>query len=261
MKSVILPAAIAALLICVVTVVEGVYLRDRWGKPGAEAAVLGERFAQVPRQIDQWKGIDVPVDKIVQERSGAVRFVNRRYTDEANNRVVDLWLIIGHSRDIIRHTPDICYASSGFHAQGRKLKHTIAYGDGKEAKFYTSRFQKEDALVRQTQRVYWAWNHPDKHQWEAPDTPRYYYGMAARALYKMYFTSAATTDEKTVEDNACVEFAELILPEIDAALFPEDVVGDATAATSVDEQDAAPGTVDDLADSTTDTEADSSETE
>ncbi len=221
MKNLYVAAAITAVLISVVTVVEGVYLKDRWGEPGVEAAELGKRFAGVPKKIGDWTGVDMPVEKEVQERSGAVSFVSRNYKNSVTNETVNLWLIVGHSRDIIRHTPDICYPSAGFRSQSEKLQHSVSYADDRTADFFTSKYQKEDATVRQTLRVYWAWNHPDTKKWEAPDNARFYFTMVEPALYKLYFTSQVTTEELTVDDNVAVDFARLMLPEIDAALFPE----------------------------------------
>lgn len=221
MKNLYVAAIVTAVLIGVVTVVEGVYLKDRWGEPGVEAAELGKRFAQVPKKIGNWTGVDMPVEKQVQERSGAVSFVNRDYKNSVTNQSVTLWLIVGHSRDIIRHTPDICYPSAGFRPSSEKIKYDVNYGIDQKGKFYTSKYQKEDSMVRQSLRVFWAWNHPDTKKWEAPDKARYHFTMVEPALYKLYFTSQVTADEETVGDNVATEFASLMLPEIDAALFPE----------------------------------------
>ena len=229
-----LPIVLAFVLIAVVTFVEGVYLKDRWGASGVEAAELGQRFAQVPKKIGDWTGTDMPVSEEVKERSGAVNFVNRRYTQEGTEISVDLWLIIGHSRDIIRHTPNICYPSSGFQQQGSQLRYTLYYDGDKEARFFTSKFHKEDALVRQTQRVFWAWNHPDIQKWDAPDKARFHYGMASRALYKMYLTSSVLDDEDTMDDNPAAEFAELVVPVIDAALFAEPPAATSSPESSVE---------------------------
>jgi hypothetical protein len=231
MNRAIVPLILAVVLIAATTVVEGVFLRDRWGKPGVEAAELGKRFANVPKKIGNWTGIDIPVEEDVQERSGAVNFVSRHYTNSENNHSVDLWLIIGHSRDIIRHTPDICYATSGFNQQGSTLRHTTYYDDDKEARFFTSKFLKEDELVRRLDRVFWAWNHPDIMKWDAPEQARYHYGMSTRTLYKIYFTSTVRSDEDTVDKSPAAEFAALILPAIDAALFSEDTAAPVDNAT------------------------------
>lgn len=239
MNRLLVPVIVAVVLIAATTVVEGVFLKDRWADPEIEAAELGKRFANVPKKIGDWTGVDTPVEEEVQERAGAVNFVNRRYTHAQTNRYVDLWLIIGHARDIIRHTPDICYASSGYHQQGSILQHDIPYDD-KTAQFFTSKFQKENELVRQIERVFWAWNHPSKQKWEAPEGARYYYGMSTRTLYKMYFTSPVSAEDDTVEDSLAAEFAELILPAIDAALFPnEGAAPDADADEAVEDAESA----------------------
>ena len=46
--------------------------------------------------------------------------------------------------------------------------------------------------------------------------------MATRTLYKMYLTSSVMADEDTLDDSPAAEFAELLLPVIDAALFSDE---------------------------------------
>jgi len=163
---------------------EGYAMKDRWNEPGIEAKQLGERFAQVPLDIGDWKGEDLPVDEIVRKTAGAVNYVSRRYTNVLTNKEVVLWLIVGHSRDIVRHTPNICYPSSGFRQLGSNMQHHISIGgdsiDGeREVEFFTSKFEKEDAMSRRIERVFWTFNHPDENQWEAPEKgARSRYGLA-----------------------------------------------------------------------------------
>jgi len=217
-----LPFALAAVLIGVLTFVEGFYMKDRWGAPGVEAEKLGERFAQVPKEIGPWVGQDLPVDELVRKTAGAVNYVSRVYTHGTTGKEVKLWLIVGHSRDIVRHTPSVCYPASGFRQKGSRLRHHIKAADGKEAIFYTAQFDKEDAFSHRVERVFWAWNHPDYNVWDAPEpSARMHYGLA-KALYKLYFTSTVMSDEAKAEENAAIEFAKLMLPAIDAALFPKD---------------------------------------
>ena len=47
-----------------------------------------------------------------------------------------------------------------------------------------------------------------------------HYGLS-RALYKVYFTSDVLVGEDTADENVAAEFAELMLPSINAALFPD----------------------------------------
>jgi len=221
MTRTLLPAAVGLIAIVSLSFYEGYEMKDRWGTAGIEAEELGERFAKVPLNLgDEWTGEDLPVDEIVRKTAGAIRYVSRLYTHVPTGKEVKLWLIVGHSRDIMRHTPNICYPSSGFRQAGSQLRHHMDLKSGKEAVFYTAKFEKEDAFSRHIERVFWAFNHPEANQWESPEQgARWRYGMS-KALYKLYFTSTVQADEDTIEDNIAVDFAELMLPVIDEALFP-----------------------------------------
>lgn len=231
-RSLIAPAVLGGILIISLCFIEGLYLKDRWGTPGVEAAAMGERFKQVPKEIGDWEGEDLPVDEQVKKTAGAVRYVSRRYTNQENNDEVRLWLIVGHSRDVCRHTPNICYPASGFRQQGTQIRHLVTPDSGKPAEFFTGKFIKDDVYGRHAERVFWAWNHPEHDKWEAPGDPRRHYGLS-RALYKVYFTSNVKPDEQSAEDNVAADFAMLMLPEIDKALFPE-----SNSATSTDAEGA-----------------------
>ena len=148
-----------------------------------------------------------------------------------------LWLIVGHSRDITRHTPNICYPNSGFVQRSEQLRYVLDLPDGDQATFYTAEFERQDPLTRHRERVFWAWNEDKFKKWEAPDSQRFHYGLS-RALYKVYFTSVVTSRDEVMEDSPAVEFAEVMLPEIDKALFPKE--GGAPTAPAEDAEPAAP---------------------
>jgi hypothetical protein len=247
MVRILLPATLGLIAILSLCFYEGYAIKDRWGTPGVTAQQLSQRFDQVPQTIGDWQGEDLPVDEITRKTAGAIGYVSRRYTNTVSGKQVVLWLIVGHSRDIVRHQPTACYPSSGFRQMGSQVMHYIDIDEGpegsKEAAFYTAKFEKEDATSHRVERVFWTFNHPDTNQWEAPDGAhgaRSHYGLA-RALYKLYFTSAVQTDEATIEDNAAIEFAKLMLPAVDKALFPTE-----TASADVAPSDSPAETVDAL---------------
>lgn len=231
-RNLILPALMGGILIVSLCFYEQVYMKDYWGVPGAEAAEMGKRFAQVPKVIGNWVGEDLPVDELVKNTAGAVNYVSRRYTNEETGRTVTLWLIVGHSRDVCRHTPNICYPASGFRQDGIQIKYHMDLPSGETSDFFTGKFIKDDAFGRRVERVFWAWNHPEYDDWEAPDYPRVHYGLS-RALYKVYFTSDVLVDEDTADENVAAEFAELMLPKINEALFPEGTEGTASISEEV----------------------------
>ncbi|HMP06189.1 MAG TPA: hypothetical protein PJ982_07570, partial [Lacipirellulaceae bacterium] len=169
--------------------------------------------------------------------AGAVRHVSRRYTNRENGKTVDVWLIVGHSRDICRHTPNICYPSHGYSQKGAVVKQQIVppATPDEPATFFTAKFADDGPAGRRTTRVFWAWNGNEegKFKWEAPEPksfwgflpiksagPKAYYGNNT-SLYKLYFTAELGEAEEPVGSNIAVEFAKLMLPEINRSLFPE----------------------------------------
>jgi len=244
MSRAVFPLAVVLLLIISLSLVEGM-MRDRWASSGIQAAELGKRFDQVPHKLGDWQGEDLSVDEETKSTAGAVGYVSRRYVNSVTGGAVRIWLIVGHSRDIWRHTPDICYPNQGFREVGGQLKHHMPVPGEEAAVFYTAKYSKEDPTGRHVERVFWAWNHPDTDLWEAPDSARAHYGLA-RALFKLYFVSSVGRDENTIDGNASVEFAELMLPALNAALFPEEGVetleAAAVAAAAVAAEAVDPGT-------------------
>src|SRR5690606_21684168 len=108
------------------------------------------------------------------EVAGAVNHVSRTYENPENpSERVDVWLIVGHARDIGRHTPDVCYPSQGFAQDGDKMKQSIDPRDDEPATFFTARFRRENMPGAST-RVFWAWNANESPEdaWEAPGNTR-----------------------------------------------------------------------------------------
>src|SRR5262249_2217568 len=112
----------------------------------------------------------------------------------------------------------------GYSQLGVRVKHPIESLDdtGHTATFYTAKFRNESSAGNHIERVFWAWNgnKEGKDQWEAPDYQKQYYGNNT-ALYKMYFTGSMDDEEEDISQNIAIDFAKLMLPEINKALFPE----------------------------------------
>ncbi len=218
-----IPIAIALVIVVAASAYEGLAIKDRWGETTIDPQLFVDQFSRVPLEIGNWQGEDLPVEELVSRTAGAVEYVSRVYRNSETNQSVTLWLIVGHSRDITRHTPNVCYPSSGFAQKSKQLKYVVdlpGNDEDDEGVFYTAKFEKENANIRQTERVFWAWNHADYQKWEAPDSQRMHYGLA-RALYKLYFTSSVPDPNQPMEQNAAAEFAEVMLPAINEALFPK----------------------------------------
>lgn len=220
MLRIYVPVAVTMVLLVSLTIVEAQF-SDRWTDSSISAEEFGKRFANLPMEVGAWVGTDEEVKDETLEVAGAVNHVSRYYLNDSTNERVDIWLVVGHARDIGRHTPDVCYPSQGFAQDGDKLKQHIEASGEEPATFFTARFRSESNPGRPT-RVFWAWhaNQTPEDQWEAPDNTRLAFGNNT-ALYKLYFTSNMSDKNQPITENIGYEFAKIMLPVINRTLFPE----------------------------------------
>ncbi|MCA9258774.1 MAG: exosortase-associated EpsI family protein [Planctomycetales bacterium] len=237
------PAGVALLLMLGMTWQEAKF-SDRFTGSSVSEAELNARFSKVPLEVGPWKGVAQAVSQEVLDAAGAVGHVNRRYQNEETGDVVDLWLIVGHAREICRHTPDICYPSNGFSPIGTPLVMEFDRSDGAEAEFKSAKFRSEsEQSGLQVVRVFWAWNgNEGEHtNWEAPEYQKQHFGNNP-ALYKVYFKyQLKKNDEDDLKNSPAAEFGSVMLPVIDRTIFPERF--DGTPAADTPSADGAPGDV------------------
>jgi hypothetical protein len=201
-----------------------IQMTDRLSGTNVSAEEQAKLLSLEPLNFGDWHGKDKDVDADVKRAAGSVgNAVSREYRNSRTGERVDLWLIVGHARDISQHTPDICYPASGFEARAKESSlFPLVVPGMEETPFLTNTFYKEDQLSgRQLLRVFWTWYNPATHAdgvvWEAPSNARWHFGNT-RALYKMYFTSTMRDMTETAEQSAAMHFAKDFLPEVDKAL-------------------------------------------
>jgi hypothetical protein len=202
-----------------------IQMTDRLAGTNVTAAQRAELLSSVPMNVGDWHGEDKAVDASVQKTAGAIGAISRDYRNARTGDKVELWLIVGHARDIAFHTPDICYPASGFEARSKENSlYPMVLQGLPDAPFWTNTFYKEDELTgRRLIRVFWSWYNPTSSEnegkviWEAPGNARWHFGNN-RAIYKMYFTSEMRDPSETAEQSACLRFARDFMPEVDKAL-------------------------------------------
>lgn len=175
---------------------------------------------KVPSQLGDWTGVDTPVDEEVKLTAGAVGYISRQYTHSETGKVVNLWLIVGHMQGVVRHTPDVCYKSSGYKQQERKLAYPIEIEGQPPSKFWTTWFLGDAPQISSSRRrVFWAWTLPQEGEpiaWQASSAPRYDFA-GARSLFKMYFTTDEV-DDQLLDESVALQFAELMIPAMSELL-------------------------------------------
>jgi hypothetical protein len=231
------PLIVAVLLIVGLTYIE-VNMTDRWAGTNVSAEQRAELLNKVPSTVGDWHGDDKPLDANIRKTAGAIGAVQREYHNVRTGEKVDLWLIVGHAREVSYHTPDICYPSQGFQARAQENSvYPMVFPDQPKTDFLTNTFLLENTSGQQLRRVFWSWYNPSNKEnegkvvWEAPSNARWHFGNT-RALYKMYFTSSMRDPKETAEQSACVRFAREFMPEVNKALSEvqgETTGGDASA--------------------------------
>jgi hypothetical protein len=219
-----LPYVLAVVALVGFTAYQGI-VTDRW-RENIEAKECAQLLESIPKNIGDWVGEDKVVADQIKNTAGAEGYVSRTYRNSKTNQVVDVWFIVGHSFDIWRHTPTVCYRVQQFEQHGKEEVYTIQAEGQEPADFFTTIFKKGASA----ERVFWGWSKPvrDEEQvnwiapqgsksWFAPSGGRGYFGNM-RALYKLYFTAGVASPDEKPEDCVCVEFAQEFLPVANAIL-------------------------------------------
>ncbi len=169
-----LPVVLAILLIVGLTIPE-FRMTDRLSGTNITAEQKAELLKKVPTHVGDWIGEDHPIDPDVRHTAGAIGAVSRTYRNSRTGEQVDLWLIVGHARDVTAHTPNICYPASGFEARATEDSlYPMSFEGQPTTPFLTNTFLKEDVTGQHLVRVFWSWYNPDNKEnngkvvWDAP---------------------------------------------------------------------------------------------
>ena len=185
--------------------VHGVWT-DRWSDQG-DLAAAAQGLNQLPMTIGVWHGSNV--EMATDPNTGLAGMIARRYVNAANGKAVTLFLACGRSRAVCTHTPDVCYAGSGFEVETPTrfvLPSTTAQAP---AEFWTARFVRERASGKTHLRIYWSWH--DGQSWKVADNPRLRFA-GQKVLYKLYLIREIAQSEEPTDGDACVEFMQDLRP-------------------------------------------------
>lgn len=95
------------------------YLATHWVRAGYtfEVAPLGRDLESMPLELDEWRGVDVPLDEHVREILNAQATSNRVYRNRDGVAVVahiSAWLSPETVSEVAPHVPKVCYTNTGW---------------------------------------------------------------------------------------------------------------------------------------------------
>lgn len=181
----------------------------RWGD-AEDVGIAGARLSRVPADLGGWRSKPLELDPRQMKVAGFSDYVSRTYANPATGERLQVLLICGRPGPVSVHTPDACYPSAGYDAEGALQKVKLGADEFVSAKFVRPP-PAPDAL-----RIFWAWSTGGR--WQAPDNPRRAYGRSTGALYKLYVIRHAGPADGA--DDPAVAFLGLLLPELKRCLAP-----------------------------------------
>ena len=194
---------------CVVLVASGVVhgvWTDRWSDQG-DLAETAQRLEQLPMTIGAWHGNVVEMER--DPNSSLAGMIARRYVNASNGKGVTILLACGRSGAVCTHTPDVCYAGSGYEVEKPRRFALPSNSAQAPPEFWTARFVRERANGKSQLRIFWSWHGSES--WQVADYPRVRFA-GEKVLYKLYLIREMVQPDEPFDGDACVEFMQDLLP-------------------------------------------------
>jgi Protein of unknown function (DUF3485) len=189
------------------------YWTDRW-TPATDLAEAAARLERMPEVVGDWVGEKVEVKASAVDPLIAGH-QERRYRNEKTGEVVSLALVVGRAGPVSIHTPEVCYAASGFSIANRS--ETMVPGVNQE--FLTMEALKANQTTETHIKLFWAWN--AGHGWMTAKDPRPAFARY-RVLHKLYVSRDLTNVGEPTREDPCLSFLQEFLPVLDKTLFGTD---------------------------------------
>lgn len=193
-------------------IVHGVWT-DRWSDRSdlVQAAVA---LSDLPLVLGDWEGIDL--EQGADRDTALAGTLSRRYTHRATGKVVSIYFGCGRSGPASVHTPEVCFAGSGYEVE-RPMAIAVPQGANMpKGEFWTARFVKEKAAGRTSLRLFWAWN--ARGEWKVSDNPRVAFA-GERLLHKLYLIREMSGPDEAADTDPSIEFMRELLPALQATCF------------------------------------------
>ncbi len=209
-----LPTALGIVAVVACGVIHGSWT-DRWAR-AEDTSGLAAKLAALPLNVGDWHGEDLDGD--TRGLGPVAGFLQRRYLNDRTGAVVTIALVCGRPGPVCIHTPDVCYAASGYET-GAWTKYTLAAeGSAPGGDFKTAQFSKKKATDQTNIRIFWSWSATGS--WQVPENPRLTFARQP-VLFKLYvLRETAAADSTKPDDDPCVELLRLLVPEMQRTFFP-----------------------------------------
>jgi hypothetical protein len=214
MKQVLGLAAAAALLVFS-GIVHGLWT-NRW-TAAAEIEAAVARLDAVPMTLGDWQGEAVPMSERDRALAGGAGYLLRRYKNRATGSTVTVFLVCGRPGLVSVHTPDVCFAGSGYAQTGGQDDYPVRVDGLKQpAHFAVGRFQAEAPAPPDCLRTFWSWN--AQGVWQVAASPRMAFA-GHKVLHKLYLVRRLGKPDEPLDGDPCLDLMKVLLPQLQTTLF------------------------------------------
>jgi hypothetical protein len=211
MRQVLLGAS-GILVLAFCGIVHGLWT-DRWAHR-SDLAQAAATLDSLPLVLGDWHGTNL--DQAGERATAMAGTLSRRYLHRPTGKVVSIYIGCGRPGPVSVHTPEVCYAGSGYQVDRLATFAVPSGSDMPRGEFWTARFVKEKADGRTNLRLFWSWHAAG--QWQIADNPRLAFA-GERLLYKLYVIREMTGGDEPVETDPCVDFLRQLLPAMQSTYF------------------------------------------
>ncbi len=201
--------ALAALVAC--GLVHG-FWTERW-QPTPDPAAVTARFDALATSVGDWRGENVAVSP--RELRGLSGYLVRRYVHRTSGETVTVALMSGLPRVVSIHTPDACYAASGFDVSTPVKQAAPSLPE--PADFWTAEMVRTRQAEQTRLRIFYAWSAGGA--WGAADSPRVTFA-GTPTLYKLYLIRELSGSTPPVAGDPCLELMSALQPELKKCIAP-----------------------------------------
>lgn len=189
---------------------------NRWSEP-AELNEVAKALATLPETCGAWRLLsETEIDPEIIEMLACSGYVNRSYRRQGAHETVHVAIVVGPPGRIAVHTPEICYASQGFHLEQPPVRRSFELPDGTRGEFTHTSFLP-DALGPEAEPRLIAYHaFSDGGAWQAPEHPRFAFG-GRPYLMKLQLAGRTKAESAQSLSDPCRDFLEAFLPALKRA--------------------------------------------
>ena len=224
MVKVLIPVAVAAVAIIVLSTTQGVFTErnDLFFPLGEDRSeerdIYEDRLNHLPMNFGDWIGTDSDreLEDRVRDVAGIEGRISRIYRNAKTHEQVSVEIVSGHPYRVAAHTPDRCYVANGYVMPKDDRAYAVKMNSGIEGNFRHAKFRKEHAEGGTSHlHIFWSWRTAET-DWVGPTATWARIELAGNpAVYKIYIIDRNPARDQTTSESPIVSFIEEVVPQID----------------------------------------------